>query len=172
MKSLAVAMMLAALMGVRTGAQSTAAHGSKGQLVGTWRLVSRTATGESGKPAEEPVLGAVPVGYLMYDPTGHVAVQLMRQNRSKAIDCAVSSSGPSDNSPLFVNGYEAYFGTYTEDDTNHTVTHHLEGALAASDLGKDLLRHFQVSGDTLTITLTTHSPQGLQNRTLKWERVR
>lgn len=172
MRSLTVVVMLTTLTCVHAGAQDAGINGSKVQLVGTWRLVSRAVTSENGKPAEEPVLGAVPVGYLMYDTTGHMAVQLMRQSRSKTIDCAVSSSGPSDNSPLFVNGYEAYFGTYTVDDTKHTVTHHLEGALAASDLGKDLVRHFQISGDKLTITLTTHSPQGLQNRTLMWERVR
>jgi hypothetical protein len=30
---------------------------------------------------------------------------------------------------------------------NHKVTHHLEGALAAADVGKNLMREFQISGD-------------------------
>jgi hypothetical protein len=51
------------------------------------------------------------------------------------------------------------------------VTHHLEGALAAVDVGKNLVRDFQVSGDKLTIIVRTNSPKGKQIRTLTWERV-
>jgi hypothetical protein len=71
-----------------------------------------------------------------------------------------------------LNGYEAYFGTYTIDETNHTVTHHVEGALAAADVGKSLVRNFQVSGEKLTIVVRTSSPKEKQIRTLTWERVR
>jgi len=71
-----------------------------------------------------------------------------------------------------LNGYEAYFGTYTIDETNHTVTHHVEGALAAADVGKSLVRNFQVSGEKLTIVVRTSSPKEKQIRTLAWERVR
>src|SRR5262249_5308783 len=56
--------------------------------------------------------------------------------------------------------------------TSHTVTHHLEGALAAADVGKNLLREFQVSDDKLTIIVRTSSPKEKQIRTLTWERVR
>ena len=67
-----------------------------------------------------------------------------------------------------VNGYDAYFGTYTIDETKHTVTHHLEGALAAADVGKDLVREFQVSSDKLTIIVRTNSLKEKQIRTLTW----
>jgi hypothetical protein len=101
-----------------------------------------------------------------------MAVQLSRPDRPTAIDCSTSASAPSDNSPQLLNGYEAYFGTYTIDETNHTVTHHLEGALASADVGRNLVREFQVSGDKLTIVVRTSSPKGRQIRTLTWERVR
>jgi hypothetical protein len=87
-----------------------------------------------------------------------------------AIDCGTSGPAPSENSQS-VNGYDAYFGTYTIDDTSHTVTHHLEGALAAADLGKNLVREFQISGDKLTIIVRTNSPNEKQIRTLTWGRV-
>jgi hypothetical protein len=101
-----------------------------------------------------------------------MAVQLFRPDRPTAIDCSTSASAQSDNSPQLLNGYEAYFGTYTVDETNHTVTHHLEGALAAADVGRNLIRQFQVSGDKLTIVARTNSPKERQIRTLTWERVR
>lgn len=99
-----------------------------------------------------------------------MAAQLMKADRSFAIDCGTSAPAPSNNSRS-VNGYDAYFGTYTVDETNHTVTHHLEGALATADVGKSLVRTFQVSGSTLKIVVRTNSPQGQQIRTLVFERV-
>jgi hypothetical protein len=100
-----------------------------------------------------------------------MAAQIMKLDRSLAIDCGPSGPAPRNNSQS-VNGYDAYFGTYRVDQTNQTVTHHLEGALAAADVGKSLARNFQVSGDTLKIVVRTNSPQGQQIRALTWERVR
>ncbi len=145
--------------------------GSGRQLVGTWRLISRVVRLEDGTSVQEG-LGTTPKGYLIYDSSGHMAVQLLRPDRPTAIDCSTSGSAPSDNSPQLLNGYEAYFGTYTLDETNHAVTHHLEGALAAADMGRNLIRQFQVSGDKLTIVVRTSSPKEKQIRTLTWERVR
>jgi hypothetical protein len=146
--------------------------GSGGQLVGTWRLISRVIRLEDGTAVQDPGLGSAPKGYLIYDSSGHMAVQLMRPDRPTAVDCSTSGSTPSDNSPQFLSGYEAYFGTYTVDETNHTVTHHLEGALAAPDVGRDFVRQIQVSGDKLTIVVRTSSSKEKQIRTLTWERVR
>lgn len=100
-----------------------------------------------------------------------MAAQLMRPDRPIAIDCGMPGPAPNQNSQP-VNGYDAYFGTYTIDATSHTVTHHLEGALSAADVGKNLVREFKVSGDKLTIIVRTNSPEERQIRTLIWERVR
>ncbi len=142
-----------------------------GQLVGTWRLISRVVRMEDGTAVQDPGLGKTPAGYLMYDSSGHMAVQLMKLDRPMTIDCGASGPAPRDNSES-VNGYDAYFGRYTIDEASHTVTHHLEGALAAADVGKNLVREFQVSGDKLTITVRTISSKEKQIRILTWERVR
>lgn len=126
---------------------------------------------EDGTAVQDAGLGKTPSGYLIYDASGHMAAQLMRLDRPVAIDCGTSGPAPGDNSQS-VNGYDAYFGTYTIDEAKHTVTHHLEGALAAADVGKNLVREFQVSGDKLTIIVRTNSPNGKQIRTLTWGRVR
>jgi Lipocalin-like domain len=142
--------------------------GGAGQLVGTWRLISRVVTLEDGTAAQDPGLGKTPAGYLMYDSSGHMAAQGMRADRPVTIDCGTSTPAPSNNSQS-VNGYDAYFGTYTIDETSHTVTHHLEGALAAADVGKNLVREFYASDEKLTIIVRTNSPNEI--RTLTWERV-
>ncbi len=139
-------------------------------MVGTWRLISRAVRLEDGTAIQDPGLGKTPTGYLIYDSSGHMAVQLMRLDRPTTIDCGTSSLAPSDNSQS-VNGYDAYFGRYTIDENSHTVTHHLEGGLAAADVGKNLVREFRVSGDKLTIIARTNSPKEKQIRTLTWERV-
>jgi len=144
--------------------------GGARQLVGTWRLTSRVVTLEDGTVAQDSGLGKTPSGYLIYDSSGHMAAQLMRPDRPMAIDCGASAPPPRENSQS-VNGYDAYFGTYTIDETRHTVTHHLEGALAAADVGKNLVREFQLSGDKLTIIVRTNSPKERQIRTLTWERL-
>jgi len=143
---------------------------SRGQLVGTWRLVSRVVATEDGTVVRDPGLGAAPIGYLTYDSSGHMAAQIMKTDRPSALDCSTSTSAPSNNSQS-VNGYDAYFGTYTVDQANHSVTHHIEGALVAGDVGKSLVRHFQVSADKLAIIVRTTSAEGNQVRTLNWERV-
>ena len=145
--------------------------GGAGELVGTWRLISRVVRLEDGTAVQDPGLGTTPSGYLIYDSSGHMAAQLMRLDRPQAVDCGTPEPAPSENSQS-VNGYDAYFGTYTVDQTSQTVTHHLEGALAAADVGKHLVREFQVSGDKLTIIVRTNSSKEKQTRTLTWERVR
>jgi hypothetical protein len=145
--------------------------GGREQLVGTWRLISRVVRSEDGTAVQDLSLGKTPLGYLIYDSSGHMAAQLMRPDRPMAIDCGATSTAPSENSQS-VNGYDAYFGTYSIDPTNHTVTHHLEGALAAADVGKNLVREFQLSDDKLTIIVRTNSSKKKQIRTLTWERVR
>ena len=50
-------------------------------LVGTWQLVSRIDRDANGNTVTEPSLGADPVVYLIYDDSGHVAVQMMAKHR-------------------------------------------------------------------------------------------
>ncbi len=50
-------------------------------MVGTWRLISRAVRLEDGTAIQDPGLGKTPTGYLIYDSSGHMAVQLMRLDR-------------------------------------------------------------------------------------------
>lgn len=142
------------------------------QLIGTWHLVSRVVTLPGGAVMHDAGLGARPVGTLTYTADGFMSAQLMAGSRPDSVECAAGSSVASENNDRSINHYDAYFGTYTVDESKHIVTHHLQGALAAEDVGKNLFRQFAVAGDTLTIVTSTDSPQGRQVKTLKWLRGR
>jgi Lipocalin-like domain len=138
-------------------------------LTGTWELVSRIDRTPTGERRAEPSLGADPVALLYYDRTGHFAAQFMKRDRS-APAVEVAAGGP--NNSRAVGGYDAYFGRYTVDDTQGTVTQELTGALSAENVGQVLTRGMTVEGDTLTIALDTATAQGEPvTRTLVWTRV-
>jgi Lipocalin-like domain len=140
-------------------------------LIGTWRLVSRVTTTQSGKRVVDQ-LGEHPVGYLIYDNSGHVFAQLMRPNRSEQeMENCGGRRSRGENNPALICGYDAYFGTYKLLGTQ--VVHHLEGALAPEDIGKEIHRSFAVEGDRLTITFSTTATNGEKaTRTITWERVK
>jgi hypothetical protein len=148
---------------------STAAIPLSVQLPGTWALVSRIDVTASGERRHEPSLGDDPVAMLFYDRSGHFAAQFMKRDRSAPAP-DVPSGAP--NNSRAQGGYDAYFGTYTVDDDQGTVTQRLLGALSNENVGSVLTRAMTVRGDTLTIALQTTTAHGeAVTRTLTWARV-
>jgi lipocalin-like protein len=147
------------------------------ELIGSWRLVSRQSRKANGEIVPDPGLSGTPLGILIYDKSGHVAAQLSRRDRTLATlpeECqaAVTTKGTPDTAQTIL-GYDAYFGTYTVNEHDGTVIHHLEAALFPGDIGKDIERHFKVAGDQLTTTFNTTTREGVKvTRTLLWERMK
>ena len=138
-------------------------------LPGTWQLLSRIDVTASGERRPEPSLGEDPVALLIYDRSGHFAAQFMRRDRS--VDVPDGPSGAKNNSRA-QGGYDAYFGTYTVDDTTGDVTQTLLAALSREHVGAVLTRHMDVNGDKLAIKLDTTAADGVTvTRTLTWRRV-
>ncbi len=126
-------------------------------LIGTWELRSRQDRNATGALRPEPVLGAHPLGLLIYDRSGRFALQLMKRRRA----------GKSTKS-----GYDAYFGTYVVDDERRIVTQTLRAALSAEQVGSVVTREMSVEGDELHISLNTTNAAGEGvTRTLLWRRV-
>jgi hypothetical protein len=139
------------------------------QLVGTWRLVSREDHTAAGEPRVDPGLGADPIALLAYDAAGNFTAQFMKRDRSTDVGVATGRAGV--NNSTAVNGYDAYFGTYTVDEASGSVTQLLEGALSPSDVGMIVTREMRVEENRLIIRLATTSAAGEPiTRTLVWLR--
>jgi len=152
-----------------TTSSSVRASALSSSLPGTWQLQSRIDVTASGERRPEPSLGEDPVALLIYDRGGHFAAQFMRRDRSVVIP-----DGPSGakNNSRAQGGYDAYFGTYTIDDTKATVTQTLLAALSPENVGSVLTRAMEVQDDTLVIRLETTAADGAPvTRTLTWQRV-
>ena len=135
------------------------------QLAGSWSLVSRVSTLVNGEVLPDRGLATTPKGLLIYDRTGHVAAQLSRQGRTVEMigeECqeAAKIRGTNDTAQT-VLGYDAYFGTFTVNEKEGFVVHHLESALFPGDVGKDIKRNFTISGDKLTIKFNTTTSDGM-----------
>jgi hypothetical protein len=138
-------------------------------LPGTWQLVSRFDVTASGERWIEPSLGEDPVALLIYDRAGHFAAQFMKRDRS-SIPSETATVGM--NNTRAMDGYDAYFGTYTIDDQTHSVTQRLLGSLSRENVGSVLTRQMHVRGDELVIRVQTSAADGVPiTRTLTWRRV-
>jgi hypothetical protein len=137
-------------------------------LPGTWLLQSRVDVTAAGQRHLDPLLGEDPVALLIYDQSGHFSVQFMKRDRS-AVPLAVASSGT--NNTQAQGGYDAYFGTYSVDDSTGMVTQHLWGALSPGNAGMTVTRAMRIHGDMLIIQLETNAVDGTPvTRTLTWMR--
>ena len=139
------------------------------KLPGTWRLLSRIDVTAGGVQHPEPALGVDPVALLVYDRSGHFTAQFMKRDRSTA---AIDGPAAAANNTQAQGGYDAYFGTYTVDDSTGVVTQRLDGALSAANVGLVVSRDMVVEDDRLVIRLATTAWDGTPvTRTLTWERV-
>ncbi len=124
-----------------SGAPAPSAAPPPDGLVGTWRIVSYAdypATGPTAYPYSRH-----PIGTLVYDASGHMAVQIT-EDPASARPTSADDGGPS-------SVYTAYFGTYTVDWDAHVITHTVEGNLYPVHVGTTHLRPFELDGDRLIL---------------------
>lgn len=118
------------------------------KLVGTWRLVS-VENYSDGLPVAYPY-GRNPVGLLIYDRTGHMAIQIMATPHPGVASGDDRRITPEEKIALF-DAYTAYFGTYTVDVERAVITHRVEGDIADVYVGKNQARPFELAGDSLVL---------------------
>jgi Lipocalin-like domain len=159
----ALAAVMAPLASARaeTGSATRAAADEPG-LIGTWRLVRFENTSPDGKVSYP--FGEHPLGYFVYDRTGHLSVQVMRNPPIPPF----SSAPASDAEVRAANGaYLAYFGTYRVDKAKQVLHHLVEGALNPSYLANpDQARPYRLEGDTLIIEISDAKNGARQYREL------
>lgn len=146
------------------GSSMLASPSVKERLGGTWRLVS-IENRESPDAPWQKRFGDQPRGYIMYDATGHMAVQIEKTPVPSKFGADDDWKPTPDEALGVYLGYLAYFGTYTVDETSSVVTHHVEGSLRPSYAGTDQLRPATFEGDRLILS------DGKKFRVV-WERMR
>lgn len=125
----------------------------KERFIGAWRLAWLEEPDVEGK-----VHRADCTGMLVYTRDGHMSVQVMYRHPQTG-----AQAGPVQYAQ---GGYEASFGTYEIDESAHTFTIHVEGAMVRGLLGRDLPRAFEFSGSQLTVKSTDPN----EHWRVAWER--
>jgi hypothetical protein len=115
------------------------------RFFGAWRYVSSTI---DGKPRTDRI---DPCGIIIYDRSGHMAVQIMPGRHQQA-------TAPA-------SAFICYFGKWSIDEQAGTVTHHREGDMRA-DPEIDAVRRYQFVGDRLML-----SPLADAQHVITWERI-
>jgi hypothetical protein len=140
------------------------------QIIGRWKLVSI----EDQTP-NSPRGELNPTGYIVYDATGRVAVQITRRSDRKKFASEDIAQATTEEKAAAFGSYAAYYGAYTINEAAGTITHHVEGSLNPNEVGRALVRYFKLSGNRITLTpIETNEGRPSNSppiRSLTWERV-
>jgi len=126
-------------------------------ILGLWKLKSRVDVDSDGQIHIDPFLGQDPLGILCFGPS-HFSAQFMKRDRSGQESLAERLQ--TTNNTAAVNGYDAYFGTYSVNEIAGTLTTHLEGSIAPGNIGSTYVRDARVVGNELIIQLQTTAVDG------------
>ena len=132
-----------------------------GNFIGTWRLLGfedRQPNGEVNFP-----YGQHPVGLLIYDAHGNMAVQIMSRER-QPLPANDYSKIDAEKVKEAVAGFTAFFGKYEVDEERQVIIHQVEGHVLPGSVGKELPRAFEFSDDQLILKPSA-------NRRVIWQRV-
>ena len=173
MKSFLSGWLVISALAIPFAAHSKTPAPTSDQLMGAWRLVSIETVRPNGEVIY-PYYGKHPQGLIMYDREGWMSVQIISDpaptTPSASARESVLSAPLADKGKAF-DGYYAYYGTWTFDATNSTVTHHILQSLTPGERGEDAVRHFVLDGDRLILTAKTHEMGEDHERKLVWQRV-
>ena len=135
-------------------------------FTGAWTLVSDVERHPDGHVTDS--YGPSPLGRIIYTGDGLMAVQLMRRNRP----AFANPDHPTFEEMRQTNGgFHSYYGRYSVNLADSTVTHHVEASVLPSWIGTDRVRRFRFRGDTLILE-TLPVPDDPLITTLRWVRAR
>jgi Lipocalin-like domain len=141
---------------------ATKAKVSKKQLIGNWILVSNTAA--NGRPFGPND------GYATFSADGRFSITLLRSDLPKFASNN-RDTGSADENKAIVQGSNAYFGTYSLNEADGTVTLHIERASFPNWAGTDQQRLI-VSLTTTELKYTNPAASTGGTAELGWKRVK
>jgi hypothetical protein len=127
----------------------------KEQIVGTWTIVSATVE-RDGKKTD--AFGPNPLGYMMFDSSGHFSYNFLSSNRPKFASNNRETGAPEENKAA-VQGNISSFGTYTI-NPDGSLTFHIIGSSFPNWNGTDQKRLIEISGDQMKYTNPAASTGG------------
>ena len=135
------------------------------QLVGTWVLDDMHADTWDGD--DRNPFGANPQGRMVLDQAGHAAVVIIGADRVP-FRSGDRLTGSADENQAAVQGSQAFYGTYTVGESDHTLVFHIERSSFRNWDGTAQESTIKVEGDELTQTKPgPHSSYGIA----LWKRV-
>lgn len=141
-------------------------------IVGTWRMVGVETRMVDGTGPETMPRGKKPSGFIIYDPDGRMYVQIMNGDEMRPPRKGGGPMTEKEQAQAYTT-YTAYFGRYTIDENDQSVTHHVEGSVNPRNIGNGMHRFVEVSKDRLSLNTFAKGPDGKERVTLRmWERVR
>ena len=153
----ATALLIAAM------AAPAAAQGSlKQQAAGTWQLVSI-------KAGDAEPYGPTPHGVMFLDGNGHFSVSIVRAGIGNFAANSRTKGTDAENAAV-VHGSLNYFGAYTIDEAEKSITVKIEAASYPNFNGATQKRQIAVNGDELTVVNAAASGGGAATQI--WKRAK
>lgn len=121
-----------------------------------------------------PFYGPHPEGMLIYASSGWMSVQIVSDPKPTAPMASSRESflaAPAADKVTAINGYYAYYGTWSVDSSTSQITHHIRESLYPGERGESGVRKFVLSGNRLTLTAKAHEMGEDHERRLVWEKV-
>jgi hypothetical protein len=148
---------------------ATAQKTAKEQLVGTWTLVFVDNVLPDGNRVQ--LYGPNPQGIAMFDANCRYSMQIMSDGRPK-FAANDKGKGTPEEYKAAVQGSNCHFGTYTVNETDHTVTFHIEHATFPNWEGSERKSPFTLVDDEFKFTVA-HPTTGGPNVTgeVAWKRI-
>lgn len=139
------------------------------QVVGTWILVLVDNVLPDGSRVQ--LYGPNPQGILMFDASGRYSMQILRDGRPK-FAANDKSKGTPEEYKAAVQGSNSHFGTYTVNETDHTVTFHIEHASFPNWEGTERKSPFTLTGDEFKYTVANPTTGGANvTGEVAWKRL-
>ena len=122
---------------------------SNEKFVGSWELKKWTA--ESIDKSIVFPFGEDAIGRITYDNNGNMAVQVMKNNRSKFLSEDPLQAHP-DEVVVANNGFIAYCGNYEVNLNANQVVHQIKISSFPNWVGQNQIRNFEFNEDELTLS--------------------
>jgi len=148
-------------------ARAQAAGALKDQLSGTWSFVSSTSERDDGSNTWGPDAK----GQLVFLPNGRFSFQLMRGDRPK-YKSNTRMRGSLIENQATSRGSLSYFGTYTVNDSDRSLTYNVEMSSFPNYNGTTLKRHIVSISDDEFRYQNPAPVRGTTPTTLVWKRVK